>query len=144
LPSAWLSRGVLNWAEGAVVPALFFVGVLLSYSLFFGMLAFTRMGNLFYDAASKVQSRASAFGRWHWFQARLVRRQESSGAPGWFERVVNRCVWIRADVRALLIKDTRMFWRDTSQWAQSLVLFGLLGVYILNLRHFSQQLTNPF
>src|SRR5438876_9708826 len=37
-----------------------------------------------------------------------------------------------------------MFWRDTSQWAQSLVLFGLLGVYILNLRHFSQQLTNPF
>jgi len=37
-----------------------------------------------------------------------------------------------------------MFWRDTAQWAQSLVLFGLLGVYILNLRHFSQQLTNPF
>ena len=37
-----------------------------------------------------------------------------------------------------------MFWRDTTQWAQSLVLFGLLGVYILNLRHFSQQLTNPF
>ena len=36
------------------------------------------------------------------------------------------------------------FWRDTAQWAQSLVLFGLLGVYILNLRHFAQQLGNPF
>ena len=37
-----------------------------------------------------------------------------------------------------------MFWRDTTQWAQSLMLFGLLAVYIFNLRHFSQQLTNPF
>jgi ABC-2 type transport system permease protein len=47
-------------------------------------------------------------------------------------------------VRALIVKDTRMFWRDTTQWAQSIVLFGLLGVYIFNLRHFSQQLSNPF
>jgi ABC-2 type transport system permease protein len=45
---------------------------------------------------------------------------------------------------ALLVKDARMFWRDTTQWGQTLVLFGLLGVYVINLRHFSQQLTNPF
>jgi ABC-2 type transport system permease protein len=44
----------------------------------------------------------------------------------------------------LLVKDIRLFWRDTTQWGQTLVLFGLLGVYILNLRHFSHQLTNPF
>ena len=37
-----------------------------------------------------------------------------------------------------------MFWRDTTQWAQSLMLFGLLGVYIFNLRHFSTQLSNPY
>jgi len=47
-------------------------------------------------------------------------------------------------VRALIVKDGRMFWRDTTQWAQSLMLFGLLGVYIINLRHFSQQLSQPF
>jgi ABC-2 type transport system permease protein len=51
---------------------------------------------------------------------------------------------ISPDVRALLVKDARTFWRDTTQWGQTLVLFGLLGVYIINLRHFSQQLTNPF
>jgi ABC-2 type transport system permease protein len=123
---------------------LFFVLVLLSHALFFGMLACTQMGNLFYDAASAVQSRGSAFARWKWFRAQR-RRQESHQLPiGWAERLVNQCHWLRPDVRALLIKDTRMFWRDTTQWAQSLVLFGLLGVYILNLRHFSQQLTNPF
>jgi ABC-2 type transport system permease protein len=37
-----------------------------------------------------------------------------------------------------------MFWRDTTQWGQTLVLFGLLAVYIINLRHFSQELTNAF
>jgi ABC-2 type transport system permease protein len=57
---------------------------------------------------------------------------------------VDRLAWLSPDVRALVVKDTRMFWRDTTQWAQSLVLFGLLGVYILNLRHFAQQLGNPF
>lgn len=48
------------------------------------------------------------------------------------------------DVRALLVKDIRIFWRDTTQWGQTLVLFGLLAVYIVNLRHFSAQLTNTF
>ena len=51
---------------------------------------------------------------------------------------------VPGDVRAMLVKDIRVFWRDTTQWGQTLMLFGLLGVYIINLRHFSQQLTAPF
>src|SRR5262249_58453906 len=66
LPSHWLSSSVLQWAEGAISGAVFYVLVILSYVLFFGSLAFTRMGNMFYDAASAVQSRASVFGRWKW------------------------------------------------------------------------------
>ena len=38
---------------------------------------------------------------------------------------------------AVVLKDIRIFWRDTAQWGQSLILFGILGIYILNLR-FSQ------
>src|SRR5262249_1773688 len=60
------------------------------------------------------------------------------------ERFFSLLRGMRPDIRALLVKDVRMFWRDTTQWGQTLVLFGLLGVYIINLRHFSQQLTNPF
>ena len=48
------------------------------------------------------------------------------------------------DALGLMVKDARVFWRDTTQWGQTLVLLGLLGVYIINLRHFSQELTNPF
>jgi ABC-2 type transport system permease protein len=144
LPSYWLSSSVLNWIDGAVFAAGFFVLVLLSHVLFFGTLAFTRMGGFFYEAASTVQSRSSVFGRWKWWRARRQRREALPSRPGLAERLIHRLRWLHPDVRALVVKDTRMFWRDTTQWAQSLMLFGLLGVYILNLRHFSQQLNNPF
>src|SRR5205823_937515 len=143
LPSYWVSSGVLNWGSGALAAAGFFLLVLLSHALFFGMLSFTQMGNLFYDAASAVNSRASIFGRWKWMRA--IRRPISDRAwPGLAQWIADRLFWLEPDVRALIVKDTRMFWRDTTQWAQSLMLFGLLAVYIFNLRHFSQQLNHMF
>lgn len=144
LPSYWLSAGVQQWAEGALAAALFFAGVLLSHVLFFGTLLFTRMGGAFYRAASAVQSRGSVLGRWGWFRRWQVRRRQARARRGPVEVVLGWLPGLPPDVRALLAKDIRLFWRDTTQWAQTLVLFGLLGVYILNLRHFSTQLTNPF
>lgn len=144
LPSYWLSAGVQQWAEGALAAALFFAGVLLSHVLFFGTLLFTRMGGAFYRAASAVQSRGSVLGRWGWFRRWQVRRRQARARRGPVEVVLGWLPGLPPDVRALLAKDIRLFWRDTTQWAQTLVLFGLLGVYILNLRHFSTQLTNTF
>jgi len=144
LPSYWLSSSVLQWAEGALLSAGFFVLVLLSHVCFFGLLALTRMGGLFYDAASAVQSRGSVFARWGWFQNRTGRSRQLELQPGLLERWLDRLGFLPPDVRALAVKDARMFWRDTTQWAQSLMLFGLLAVYIFNLRHFAQQLQNPF
>jgi len=143
LPSYWVSSGVLNWGSGALAAAGFFLLVLLSHALFFGMLSFTQMGGLFYDAASAVNSRASIFGRWKWIRA--IRRPSSDPPwPGLLQGIADKLFWLEPDVRALIVKDTRMFWRDTTQWAQSLMLFGLLAVYIFNLRHFSQQLNHVF
>jgi ABC-2 type transport system permease protein len=144
LPSYWLSQSVLNWTEGALTAAGFLMLVLLSNVLFFGMLSFTRTGRLFYDAASAVQSRGSAFRRWRWFRVWQRRQRRGDGSPGWMEHLVALIPGLPSDVRALIVKDARMFWRDTTQWGQSLMLFGLLAVYIVNLRHFSQQLTNTF
>src|ERR1700690_4116611 len=58
LPSYWLSESVMQWAEGILRGAVFFALVLLSHTLFFGGIAFTRFGRLFYHTASAVQSRA--------------------------------------------------------------------------------------
>ena len=144
LPSYWLSTSVLQWAEGALTLAGFFALVLLSNVLFFGCLAFTRLGNLYYDAASRVQSRASVWGQWEWFRASVKRERAFTYPQGAGEKLVNLLFWLDRDTRALLVKDARMFWRDTTQWGQTVLLFGLLGVYVINVRHFTSQLVNPF
>jgi ABC-2 type transport system permease protein len=139
LPSYWLATAVLQWAEGITRNAGFFVAVLLSHTLFFGSLAFTRFGNLFYDTASAVQSRAGSP-----FKLPFRRRLRDSSGLGLLEWMARRCFWLRPDTRALAVKDLRMFWRDTTQWGQSVMFFGLLGAYIINLRSFTHQLTSPF
>jgi ABC-2 type transport system permease protein len=144
LPSYWLSASVLNWAEGALAAAGFFALVLASHVLLWGYLSFTQLGQRFYDAASAVQSRGSVFGQWEWFRAWRRRQKEHAWESGPLEAILKALRPIPDDVRALVVKDFRMFWRDTTQWGQTIMLFGLLGVYIINLRHFTSQLTNPF
>ena len=139
-PSYWLSSSVLQWAEGVLRGAAFFALVLLSHALFFGVLAFTRCGDLFYGTASAVQSRAGAGSRWR----RLGARHENRNSTGLLEKIFAKLFWINRDSRALAVKDLRMFWRDTTQWGQSVMLFGLLGVYIINLRNFTHQLNGQF
>ncbi len=146
LPSYWLSTSVLQWSEGAWTAAGFFLLVLLSNVLFFGWLSFNCSGRLFYESFSTVQSRESIFVRWHWFRRLRQRKVHidydcGAGPVEKFFRLVHKGP---PDVLALLVKDARMFWRDTTQWGQTLVLFGLLVVYVINLRHFSQELTNQF
>lgn len=144
LPSYWLSASVLNYIEGAFQTAAFFALVLLSNVLFFGFLAMTGLGGFFYEASSAVHSRSGM--RWFWRSRATpkARRVDPALRLGLLERALKSFWFISSPRRALIVKDIRVFWRDTTQWGQSLVLFGLLGAYILNLRHFSQQLTNPF
>jgi ABC-2 type transport system permease protein len=138
LPSYWLSAAVLQWAEGILNGAAFFTLVLLSYTLFFGGVLISRFGNVFYQTASMVQSRAG--GGQPWFRGRPGRRLSA----GRLETLVGLLFWLDRDTRALAVKDLRMFWRDTTQWGQSVMLFGLLAIYVINLRNFTHQLTSPF
>lgn len=168
LPSYWLSAGIQNWAEGALHAAGFFVLVLASHSLFLGRLATQFLGSPFADAASQVQSRGSLFIEWAWFRRLEIQRaamttelrdtlaslaspqHPASIKPGstWIpvdhlDRILRRAGFA-PDTRALVAKDIRVFWRDTTQWGQTVLLFGLLAVYVINLRHFTRQLDSEF
>ncbi len=44
----------------------------------------------------------------------------------------------------LLLKDVKTFVRDPVQWSQCAILFGILGLYILNLRNFNYHIAGPF
>src|SRR5882762_8247428 len=147
LPSYWLSTSVIQWGEGVVTLAGFFFLVLVSHVSFFSFLAFTRLGRPFYEGVSAVQSRASIWSGWRATRTgqSATHAQESAiGRISLTESIFRRLRFIKADIRALLLKDARTFWRDTAQWGQSVMLFGLLGVYVINLRHFTHQLNNPF
>jgi ABC-2 type transport system permease protein len=139
LPSYWLSSAVLQWAEGVIGGSVFFAAVLLSHTLFFGSIAFTRFGKIFYNTASAVQSRDGGG-----FKFSFSRAVINSRTPGFLERMFDHFPFLLPDARALAVKDLRMFWRDTTQWGQSVMFFGLLGAYIINLRNFTHQLTSPF
>jgi ABC-2 type transport system permease protein len=144
LPSYWLSASVMNYAEGAIRTSAFFAAVLLSNTLFFGFLALSSMGSSFYEASSAVHSRGSIMARWRKCRKAKIPREDLAMRPDLLERLLRGVSFIRADRRAVVLKDIRLFWRDTTQWGQTLVLFGLLAVYMINLRHFSGQLTNRF
>jgi ABC-2 type transport system permease protein len=146
LPSYWLSTSVIQWGEGVVTLAGFFILVLVSHVSFFSLLAFTRLGRPFYEGVSAVQSRASIWMHWRGLAGatRTGQNPRRVHRLSMTENVFRRLRFIQPDTRALLLKDARTFWRDTSQWGQSVMLFGLLGVYVINLRHFTHQLSNPF
>jgi ABC-2 type transport system permease protein len=146
LPSYWLATSVIQWAEGVLNIAGFFILVLLSHVAFFGFLAFTRLGRAFYSGASAVHSRQGGFADWNPF--RIFRQgaalNEPAGRPGMFESLLTWCPGVKPDTVALLVKDMLTFWRDTAQWGQSIMLFGLLGAYIVNLRQFTHQISSPY
>lgn len=145
LPSYWVTNGILFWAEGALKTATFYMLVLLSYAAFFGLLISTRLGRPFYEAAAVVQGRPAPKRLWEWLLSMLwSSRATPRFGPTGIEKIVALVRWLPPDTRALIVKDTRTFWRDTTQWGQTVLLFGLLGVYVLNLRHFTQQLESPF
>jgi ABC-2 type transport system permease protein len=144
LPSYWLCSSILSWSEGALATAGFFSLVLLSYVLWFGFLSLTYSDKSFYDGISCVQSRSGVLP----WRAALPVPGSPPARPqfraGLLEMMVKKVTWWRPDIRALVVKDIRVFWRDTTQWGQTLMLFGLLCAYIINLRHFSHQFQNPF
>ena len=146
LPSYWVSSGIIQWVEGAVMGTFFFGLVLLSHTLFFGYLAMTKSGGLFFTSLSVVNSRGGGVG-WKFWKRRAGAGQalgQAAFQPKLLDRLAKFFWWGRADFRALIIKDIRTFLRDTTQWGQSLVMLGLLVAYIMNLRYFSHRLTSDF
>jgi ABC-2 type transport system permease protein len=117
-PSAWVSRGLAICAgspgAGDLGDAVYYLGLLLSTSLFSCLLA-VRFAEHFYEGA--------------WNRAHSMRARPRVGPSALDVR------GRRAPMVHLMVKDLKTFVRDPVQWTQCAVLFGLLGLYILNLRN---------
>jgi ABC-2 type transport system permease protein len=139
LPSAWLAKSMLGWADGLVAQGAFYFLVLLAYALFGGLIGFEVIGRFFYSSWSHAQS-----SRAERFQRRAEARRTRERRTSVLEMVMG---WLRPlspPVAALVLKDIRVFWRDPSQWIQFMIFFGLLCIYVANLRNVAFQIATPF
>lgn len=131
LPSYWISRSMIAWGEGWSSTGNFFFLVLLSNALMAGLVCAVASDRLFYEGWSRLHGQGP---RLHLGVAALD-RSINLLRGGWLDRLLSWLPGMRPGTRALVAKDVRTFWRDATQWSQFVIFFGLLGLYVLNLRN---------
>jgi ABC-2 type transport system permease protein len=98
---------------------LLFLGVLIANTLLMIMLL-------------DVAGRAWFFDGWQ----RVIQASSRKRRRGRLLTSLSRILHpLPADIRAIIIKDIRTFFREPAQWSQGVFFFGLLGLYFLNLRN---------
>ncbi len=142
LPSAWMAQAVFSWSGGLLREGGFFFCLLLSNALMGLLLGFEVASRFFYTSWTR------AFGhRSERSQHRSDLRRQARLRRGWTEAflALPPVAWcVSRPVRALVLKDTRVFWRDPAQWTQVMIFFGLLTIYVLNLRNVAYDLQSKF
>ncbi len=131
LPSSWLAEAVRAWSvEGLWQQGAFFFLLLTSWALMALVLAFDGAGRLYYGSwSASLSSRAERSQR----QA-IAKRQRTRRRTiiGWAQEKLRP---LSPKIVALIFKDIRIFWRDPAQWTQFMIFFGLLCIYVANLRN---------
>jgi len=119
LPSFWITRIVMDSAEGWNQDVTFFALITLSHALFLPMLPYHLAKKIYFGAWSRSQ------GAQH--QTYAPRKQEYL-----FWRISRRLL---GRMHHLFQKDFRSFYRDPVQLSQILIFFGLLAIYFLNIQN---------
>jgi ABC-2 type transport system permease protein len=98
-----------------------------------GRLDLLHLGALWTTAAAFTVLARAAYGRLYlggWSKAQEARKARFSRLPGL--QLLVRWLPLAPSRRALLVKDLKVFLRDTTQWSQLLLLLALGLVYVYN------------
>lgn len=139
MPSAWLIRSTLAWSDRLPGQGAFYLLLLASNAAMGLVVGFEVVGRCFYGSwAATFASRAASF------QRRSLARRSAHRRPSLLERIVGLLRPLSPPAAALSLKDIRLFWRDPTQWIQFMIFFGLLCIYVLNLRNIALSFQSPF
>jgi len=130
LPSYWTTRGVLAAAARSYGECIFDFLLLTSNALMAVWLAAEMAQRIFYMGWSSLAGRERGRAKW-------LGRSPLAYLDGLLKALPN-------PERALVIKDIRLFWRDATQWSQFVIFFGIMAVYIANLRNMSGRYQQDF
>jgi len=120
LPSYWAAHGVLASSTGDYAESWFYFLLLLSNALMLLLVAAAFAQRVFYPG-------------WSDLLGNDIGRKIPPGR-GWVGRIDVALRWLREPHRALVTKDIKLFWRDTTQWSQFVLFFGIMAVYVASLR----------
>jgi ABC-2 type transport system permease protein len=139
MPSAWLIRSTLAWSDRLPRQGAFYFLLLASNAAMGLVVGFELVGRCFYGSwAATFASRAAVF------QRRSLARRNAHRRHSCLERIVGLARPLSPAAAALALKDIRLFWRDPTQWIQFMIFFGLLCIYVINLRNIALSFQNPF
>ncbi len=139
LPSAWMGRALLGWLDGYPGEAWFFFLLMASNAAFALMLCLDGAARFFRNSWLRAEDSRTGES-----EGRRVKRAVEARRRGFFETLLQRMPGLGRPAAALMLKDTRLFWRDPVQWSQFAIFFGLLAIYVVNLRNVSADLSSPF
>src|SRR5216117_589604 len=116
LPSEWASQAVMGYLQGRLDPLPLML-------LWTTAAAFVTLGAVLHRALyaqgfTKAQEGAQRFirgGFWRWTVGSLLR-------------------WLPVAKREFVLKDIKLFFRDTTQWSQLILLAVLIVVYLFNIQ----------
>ncbi len=123
-PSHWVNEGIMAAGRGDLRESAFYFGLLLSNALMI-MIASTWLAGLLYH---RGWAGLRGFSLTHFYPA-------GKGPLNKIEALLRP---LRSPIRALVMKDLRVFWRDPTQWTQFTLFFGLLIVYVSNLYNYEK------
>lgn len=118
MPSTWLGRGIRAALDSNFTDVIFWGALLYSTALMALQICYWLAGPLYYPGFCSSRGSSSS------------NRQRSGGLFLFFDTICRR---LPSAIRALVVKDLSVFWRDPAQWGQLMVLFGLLFIYVVNL-----------
>lgn len=127
LPSEWLSEGIMSLSRGQYRRGILLWSTLLSTAMAV-CVAVEWIGNLTFYAGWQRVVAGRGRVRGSFFSTQL-------------EKMLS---FLPNDVKALILKDIKTFFRDPAQWSQALIFFGLLGLYFTNLRSFNYHLRDEY
>lgn len=130
LPSYWATRGILAAASGDYGECLFNLLLVTANALMIVWVAAETAQRIFYLGWSSLAGRERS--RMRLFSQHLLGLADTAlrGVPNPF--------------RVLIVKDVKLFWRDPVQWSQFVIFFGIMAVYIANLRSASGHAQQDF
>ncbi len=150
LPSTWFAEAVKSWTawdsenwgdetQPWMPRSKFYPLLLVSYALFGLLLAFDLGGRIYYGSwSAALSSRAEQYQRETEAKRQRTMRR---GVLSWIQSKIRG---ISPQMTALVFKDVRIFWRDPAQWTQFMIFFGLLCIYVANLRNVAFEFKQPY